>query len=69
MVKKDLQIKMGDRIRYLRRDLDLTQSELAKKLKCSTSYICEIEKGRRPVPTWFLYKSEKELGSIWADSF
>ena len=37
---------MGEKIYYLRRRLDLTQTELAKRAKLSQSVIAELESGR-----------------------
>jgi len=69
MVQKELQTKIGERIRYLRRDEELTQTALGEKVGVVVSYICDMEKGWRPISTWMLYKLEKELGPIWTDSF
>ena len=37
--------KVANKLRSLRRDLDLTQSEIAEKAKMSTNYYAKIERG------------------------
>ena len=46
---------MYDRLKLLRKNLGLTQAQLAEKLGISRPYLTEIEKGtRRPTPDFFL---------------
>ena len=44
-LKKAVLVKIGDKIRRIRQFQRLTQVELAKKFKCSRTYICKIERG------------------------
>lgn len=37
---------LGERIRYFRKELDMTQTELAKKCKLSQSLIAQLEKSQ-----------------------
>ena len=39
-------INVGPKLKARRADRGLTQLELAKKIKVSESYICQIEKGK-----------------------
>lgn len=43
------QLKFGEMVHALRLQADMTQEEMAKKLKIKKSYLCDIEKGRRLV--------------------
>lgn len=65
MDKEQLQKDLGTRIRYLRRKKDITQTELGDAIDMTTSYICETEKGKRPISSYYLHKFESELGDIW----
>lgn len=40
-------VAIGKRIRYHRRDRDITQAQLASLIGCSTSYVGLIERGQR----------------------
>ena len=50
---KDLKIKLGMRIKYLRKAKNLTQEQLAEKCELSPRYISDIEnfKGNIPIDT------------------
>jgi transcriptional regulator with XRE-family HTH domain len=48
---------LGQRIRELRDERDLSLRELAKKLECSAAFLSDIELGRR-------YPSEKSLKDL-----
>ncbi|MCK4860050.1 MAG: helix-turn-helix transcriptional regulator [Candidatus Omnitrophica bacterium] len=39
-------IDIGSKLKARREQMDLTQLELAKKIKVSESYICQIENGK-----------------------
>lgn len=43
-------MQIGDRIRELRVDRDLTQANIANILKTSQSYYSEYEHGKRAIP-------------------
>ena len=47
---------MYQRIRHLREDRDLTQSQLAKALNCSQQVYSNYELGQRDIPTEILIK-------------
>lgn len=44
------------RLRNLREDKDLTQSQIASYLHCSQSVYSRIENGKQDIPTSFLKK-------------
>ena len=58
---------VGRRIRRKRRELEMTQTQLGERIGCVTSFICDLEKGRRAMSTENLYKLEKELGPLWGN--
>lgn len=43
-------MQIGDRLRALREDRDLTQTDVARLLSTSQSYYSEYELGKRPIP-------------------
>ena len=43
-------MQIGDRLRALREDRDLTQTSVARLLNTSQSYYSEYELGKRPIP-------------------
>jgi len=43
--------KIGERIRYARRERDMTQGELAEKIGVSVSFIGHVERGTRAAST------------------
>ncbi|HEL0718560.1 TPA: helix-turn-helix transcriptional regulator [Streptococcus equi subsp. zooepidemicus] len=47
------------RLKNLREDSDLSQSQIAKYLHCSQSAYSRIESGRQDIPTQFLKKLAK----------
>lgn len=57
--------EVGKTIRKRRRDLDMTQSDLGKRVRAVTSHICDLEKGRKIPSLEMLAKLENELGPIW----
>lgn len=68
MNERQFQILIGSWVRAKRRAADLTQSELAKRVgipSASAGYICDIEKGRKSLNAYLLYRIEKEVGEIW----
>jgi len=45
--KLNINIEMGKRIEYLRKQKKFTQEELAFRSNINKNYLCDIEKGRR----------------------
>lgn len=55
-------LKLGGKVRALRRREALSQAELASRLDVSTSYLNLIENDRRPLPATMLFKLAREFG-------
>ncbi len=55
-------VKLGGKVRALRRRESLSQAELASRLDVSTSYLNLIENDRRPLPAAMLFKLAREFG-------
>lgn len=49
-------INMYKRIRYLREDKDMTQTQLAQILRCSQRVYSDYERGRLDIPTEILIR-------------
>lgn len=45
----DIKLKVGQRIRELRKELDLSQEALALKAEVDRTYMTDVENGRRNV--------------------
>lgn len=45
----DIRIRLGNRVRKLRKQAGLTQVELAEKLGMDRSYLADVERGKRNV--------------------
>lgn len=45
--KLNINVEMGKRIEYLRKQKKFTQEELAFRSNINKNYLCDIEKGRR----------------------
>ena len=57
----DICIKLGKRIRVCREKLNLSQKELATKVRISVSTLGKIEKGKTNPPLFTIYKIAKVL--------
>ena len=51
---------LGERIRRLRKEMGMSVTELARRVKTSPSYISEIEKGEK-TPSQFIGQNSEEL--------
>lgn len=59
----------GERIRALRRERGVTQTEMAQALGVSSAYLSALEHGRRGRPTWqLLQRIIGYLNVIWDDA-
>ena len=47
-------MQIGDKLRELREDKDLTQAQIAHILKIDQSYYAKYENNKRPLPLWHL---------------
>ena len=61
MANLELQKKFGKRLRYLRRDRDLTQEQLAELIDLSVNAISLLERGRTSPSFETLVKLAKAL--------
>ncbi len=52
----DIKLKVGQRIRELRKQLDLSQEALALKSEVDRTYITDVENGRRNISVEILEK-------------
>lgn len=55
--------EMGQRIRSLRKQLRLTQDELARRVGLTRTSITNIENGNQTVPVHVVYELSKALGT------
>lgn len=57
------------RIRELRLDANMTQSQLAEKIGVSTQAVSNYELGKRHVPVSLLFPIKDALGCTWEELF
>lgn len=63
LLKKEVgAVSFGTFLKASRTSMELTQSEMAKKLGVSTSIVCDIEKGRQLVSPVLALKISKKAG-------
>lgn len=55
-LEREFYIRLGQKIRTLRRCYGLKQKDLADKLNISKSYMCEIEHGKKIVSSYRLHE-------------
>ena len=65
----DIKQKVGNRIRELRKDLELSQEALALKAEVDRTYVTDVENGRRNVSLEILERIIKALNVSIADFF
>jgi len=65
----DIKLKVGQRIKELRKQLELSQEGLAYKAEVDRTYVTDIENGRRNVSMEILERLIKALGVSIADFF
>jgi len=63
----DLKIKIGKEVRALRKELKITQKELAKSIESDQSRIAKLESGHTSVSLELQYKAWRELGATTKD--
>ncbi len=69
MADVELQRKFGKRLRYLRRDRDITQEQLAELIDRSVSFISLLEKGESSPSLETIAKLAKALDVEVAELF
>jgi transcriptional regulator with XRE-family HTH domain len=65
----DIKLKVGQRIRVLRKELGLSQEALAYKSEVDRTYMTDVENGRRNVSIEILEKIIKALEDSFSDFF
>ncbi len=59
----------GEKLRELRADKGVKQSEMAEDLDVSPAYLSALEHGKRGAPSWaFIQKIIQYFGLIWDDA-
>jgi transcriptional regulator with XRE-family HTH domain len=65
----DIKLKVGQRIKQLRKTLDISQEALALKAEVDRTYVTDVENGRRNVSLEILERLIKALGISVTDFF
>jgi transcriptional regulator with XRE-family HTH domain len=65
----DIKQKVGQRIRELRKQLELSQEGLAYKAEVDRTYVTDVENGRRNVSLQILERLIKALGVTFSEFF
>jgi transcriptional regulator with XRE-family HTH domain len=65
----DLKLKIGQRIKKLRKDIGLSQESLAYKSEVDRTYVTDVENGRRNVSVEILERLIKALDVSIAEFF
>ena len=65
----DIKLKIGQRIKVLRKQIGLSQEALALKAEVDRTYVTDIENGRRNVSVEILERLIKALEVSFADFF
>ncbi|MFH2146309.1 MAG: helix-turn-helix transcriptional regulator [Candidatus Omnitrophota bacterium] len=63
IVKKSLLLHFGDKVRKLRKDIGLSQEELAHKADLHRTYIGMIERGEKNITLTNIEKISRALGT------
>jgi transcriptional regulator with XRE-family HTH domain len=65
----DIKLKIGQRIKELRKELELSQESLAYKAEVDRTYVTDVENGRRNVSVEILERLIKALDVSVTDFF
>lgn len=65
----DIKQKVGNRIRELRKNLELSQEALALKAEVDRTYVTDVENGRRNVSLELLERIIKALNTSVSEFF
>lgn len=65
----DIKVKVGQRIRVLRKDLGLSQEGLANEAEVDRTYVTDVENGRRNISVEILEKLIIALKISFAEFF
>jgi len=69
LAKMDIKDKVGQRIKVLRKELELSREALALKAEVDRTYVTDVENGRRNVSMEILERLVKALGVSFAEFF
>lgn len=64
-----MKLKVGQRIKQIRKDLELSQEALALKAGVDRTYVTDVENGRRNVSLEILERLIKALGLSFSEFF
>ncbi|OSZ81290.1 transcriptional regulator [Chitinophagaceae bacterium IBVUCB2] len=65
----DIKLRVGQRIKQLRKNLELSQEALALKAEVDRTYVTDVENGRRNVSMEILERLVKGLGVSFSEFF
>lgn len=65
----DIKLKVGQRIRVLRKKIGLSQEALALKAEVDRTYVTDVENGRRNVSVEIMERLIKALDVSFTDFF
>ena len=65
----DIKLKIGQRIRKLRKDLEFSQESLAYKAEVDRTYVTDVENGRRNISVEILEKIITALEISFSEFF
>ena len=65
----DIKLKVGQRIKVLRKETGLSQENLAYKAEVDRTYVTDVENGRRNVSVEILERIIKGLDISFSDFF
>jgi transcriptional regulator with XRE-family HTH domain len=65
----DIKTKVGQRIKFLRKELELSQEALALKAEVDRTYVTDVESGRRNVSLEILERLIKALEVPFSEFF
>jgi transcriptional regulator with XRE-family HTH domain len=65
----DIKLKVGQRIKELRTEQELSQEALANKADVDRTYMTDVENGRRNISVEVLERVIKALGVSFTDFF
>lgn len=54
--EKEFRLFLGERLRYIRINKNLTQADIAELLDLSNNYISEVERGRYNISLFLIFK-------------
>ena len=69
LASMDIKLKIGQRIRELRKDLEFSQESLAYKAEVDRTYVTDVENGRRNISVEILEKIITALEISFSEFF